>query len=208
MSVENDSNETHLAGDAAALDDLEIAALATGELTGSEREDALRRLIRSPEAVEKYRILTELHVAAGAIREPRLGNATMYGVAATVVIAVLIGAAAISPLWDVFDRYPSDSVRTPVAYTVTPGDNALLDQFPLTFEWPEVPGAQRYRVRLFDAAAEQIWLSQWSNVPELAFEGDQRLALDTGTRFFWVVEIEGRASQREIGPFWFSTGEP
>ena len=191
-NVENDTD----------IDDLEIAALVTGELKGEEREKALRRLVDSPSGLQKYRILTELHVAA----RPDAGYRWTYSAAAVVLLAIgvtfFLSSSIPTPMND------GTVLRGPDHERVVPEDNALLDRLPTDFSWPAEPGAERYRVVFHGEEQGEIWSSEWTNLPKLkdipqgTFAGQR-----SERRYYWIVEVDGRTARSQIGPFWLRLGE-
>ena len=116
-----------------STEDQEIAALVAGELEGDQRTAALQRVISSPEALQKYKTLTDMHLTAQPTRT--------FGVAATMLLAVT--AALIVTLSSMDDVLTDNVVRSPLADQMQPADRALMTDFPEQFRWPSESGATR-----------------------------------------------------------------
>ncbi len=184
------------------IGDREIASLAAGTLSGAEREFALRRLVRSPEAARKYRNLIDLQTADTRAAPGAASYERPVGLLATAFVALCI--AVIVPVVTDNANEPGDSLRSPVSADVSPVDGSTLSAVPLQFRWPAHPAALSYRVRLFDSQAFLLWQSDWVQAAELSVADDALAAVvPHGELVFWVVEISGSAPQSELGPYWF-----
>ena len=187
------------------VDDLVIASLVTGELKGDQREKALQEVIASPKAVRRYRILSELHLAAQAPVHPWYRSSRTYGIAASALVMIGVSAAIVSMQQEIISN-DMEAVRSARDIGVIPGDNAQLARFPEAFEWPQQSGAIRYRVVVFDANADELWRSDWVDGNKLLTESGQ-LGGSPG-RHFWVVEVDGDVAAGELGPYWFDASAP
>ena len=87
---------------------------------------------------------------------------------------------------------------------VAPAPGSKLDQAPARLVWPPQPGAASYRVVLFDASAEQLWESPPLAGTELELPQEARALIRPDANYLWLVEVEGPATRRELGPFRFA----
>jgi hypothetical protein len=87
---------------------------------------------------------------------------------------------------------------------VVPAPDLELTEAPTHLAWPPQAGATGYRVVIFDARAERLWESPLLVGPELDVPPEARAVLRTGATYLWLVEVEGQAARRELGPYRFT----
>jgi hypothetical protein len=176
-----------------------LAALATGELAGEERDRASDHVVRCRSCSEATQILIQTH--AEADRQSRAGGARLIryaGFAAAAAVAVLAVRLFMAPRPEPsVERGPSNPAR------VVPPDGASLPGAPDQFAWPAESDADSYRLKLFDDTGEPLWQSDSTHEARAAFPPSERARLKAGKAFFWNVEVEGRLGKRRLGPFRF-----
>lgn len=175
--------------------DQELAKLVTGELSAPEREDVVARMLRSPEAIEKHKVLEALHAETRDRQVPR----RRWHVAAAVAASALI---AIS-MWLFVPEQGAEGIRSDLPSAGSPSGNVLLADSPAEFRWTAEPGAIRYRVEMFDNSGESLWESGWTQEVVIQAPSGDRLQLDGGARYFWIVHVEGASARQLLGPYWF-----
>ena len=124
--------------------------------------------------------------------------------------APLLAAAAILLIvsWPRPLSPPVDGVvRSPIA-AVSPAPDAVLEAPPEELRWPADPRQGGYRVRIFDAGGELLLERSVAGATgSLRLEEDERVRLEAGAAYFWVVDAETGSSER-IGPHWFRVTSP
>lgn len=124
---------------------------------------------------------------------------------AFALAAALLLTIAAGWIWSHLDplapRGPSVARGAPGG--VEPSAGARLETPPDRFDWPDVPGAAGYRLRLFDVSAEIIWESPMLDTSEVRLPGLVAADLEPGASYSWRVEVEGVQGSR-LGPYWFS----
>jgi hypothetical protein len=118
--------------------------------------------------------------------------------AATALIAIGAG------VW--FATLPVETPRDGVRGAddgVLPAPDGELAATPTRLAWPPQAGATGYRVVIFDARAERLWKSALLGSAELDLPPEARTLLRSGT-YLWLVEVEGQAARRELGPYRFT----
>jgi hypothetical protein len=175
-----------------------LAALATGELPEEERTRVADHVTRCPRCAQDYRLLAEVHAEAAVAprrrRTPWLSIAAAAAVAMAAGVALRVGPPASAP----------DGLRGGEAVrAVTPAPDAKLAAAPAELAWGAEPGAQRYRVRLYDARAARLWESETAPATSRPLPPEVRARLVPGESYFWVVEAEGTGPARRLGPYWF-----
>ncbi len=167
-----------------------LTALLLGELEGSARDAVVRQLLASPDAVERYRLLKELHQAA---RPPRRASLPfLSGIAACLAVAV-----SLLVLWPIDSDLPvvrggSDAVR--------PSEWAALDQEPTSLTWGAGGFSAPYRVQMYSQSGALLWESGEVKEPRYTLTEEQRQLLSEDEEFFWVVRS---SSGDQRGPYWF-----
>lgn len=172
------------------LDDASVAALADGSVREGERGSLVTHLARCPacriRVASVTRALGAEPIAAELTRARALhlrargrGGLLLAGLAAAVALIVLV---RVPP----GEEQPTHRGAT-VAVVGTPMPRSPLGAVATVTQlrWSAVPGADRYRVTLFDRAG---------NVVHEAVHADTVLALpavlelDAGDRYYWKVE--------------------
>lgn len=174
-----------------------LAALATGELAGDERQQIADHVVRCRACSENAQILLQAHAESGG--RPRAGRlAVIAGLAAAAAVVLVAGRLLLAP-----GTGPS-AERGPVAAVhVAPADGAELTGAPQRFSWPADKDSESYRVKLFDDAGEPLWQSEPTRETAVDLPAPARDRLQPGRAYFWNVEIEGRLEKQHLGPFRF-----
>lgn len=178
--------------------DEELAALVAGELDGEERDRVVLQMLKSPEAMEKHRILEELHRQAterGSAQRRWLQGA---GIAAALVLAVSVWALAPRLMTP-----PDERVVRSQDTNVSPPNGAEIAKPPEILRWPSQAGASSYRVKVRDAAANVIWSAESGDASQIEVPQDLSDRLSAGGTFLWTVEATFGGSVDELGPYSF-----
>ncbi|MGI9328876.1 MAG: hypothetical protein ACR2PZ_26910 [Pseudomonadales bacterium] len=181
--------------------DDELAALVTGELDDDARDRIARQMLSSQQAIEKHKILQELHQQAAKRRPLPQKWPRVAGIAATLVVAFSVWQFL--PPESQVTTQRGDKLESIGQTASSPSGNVALEAAPTAYQWRAEPGAHRYRVQVFDAAAQQLWQSDWTTGTQLPAPTDGELSFPYDKRYFWVVEIDGSAARRSLGPYWF-----
>ena len=184
------------------IGDAQVTALARDELEKEERDALLKKLARSPDAVQRYRHAMDRQVDATSAKwKPILKD---YRIAASVLLV----AVFVSFVWQPTLEEPT--YRGTALRTAVPADNGVLESLPDHFAWGRQPGAERYRVLLHTESLGVVWTSDWTSesVLDVSLPGTVAEAAKSGEseRFYWIVETDGASAARRIGPFWFPYG--
>lgn len=175
------------------LDELAIAALAEGVATDEDRVAATAHLVTCASCRSR---LTELRAALGdsaissalprtsarrGLRSVLVGGVGAAGLAAAAVLVFAIGlnrtkSEDAAPMRDETGAL----VAAPVA--VSPVD--VVAGTPV-FRWSSVPGASRYRVRVFSADGVVVWEAQTSDTTAVP---PSTSTLQRATPYLWKVE--------------------
>lgn len=175
--------------------DEELAALVTGELSTRDRDRVVLAMLKSPEAIEKHRILEELHQQrpdSGPVHGRRYRG---LAVAAAIVLAVSV--------WTFLPTDVPVSQRTGDPVSSSPSGNVALRVPPGVYEWTAEPGARRYRITVYSNAGERLWQSDWVTQVRQSAPGGDELPLERGARYYWTVDIDGGVGRDSLGPYWF-----
>ena len=175
--------------------DEELAKLVIGELSAAEREDVVARMLRSPEAIEKHKVLEALHAEARQQPAPRRRWYGVAAVAASVLLAISV--------WQFLPEQQPGGIRSDVPSAGSPSGNVVLTDSPTEYLWASEPGAIRYRVELFNNAGDALWESEWTEDAQVEAPSADLLQLDSGARYFWIVHVEGATARQSLGPYWF-----
>ena len=192
-----EANEAH----GECLDEMAIAELAEGVATDDARVAATAHLVTCASCRSQ---LSELRatlddaaiVAAlprtGATRRLRstfIGGLSAAGLAAA---AVLVFALAPNLTRHEMGAPRRDETAAPMrdetgAFVVAPVAVAPVDLVSdsLVFRWSSVPGANRYRLRVFDAEGIVVWETQTSDTTAAP---PAAITLQRGARYLWKVE--------------------
>lgn len=182
-----------------------LAALATGELAGAERDSAADHAVQCRRCSEDLQVLLATHAQAGE-KVPAAtgwwGRAAALGVAAVLVIFVaraVLAPRSPHPTEPSAERGPASAIGS----LVVPGDGAELAGAPERFAWPAQKDADGYRVKLFDSSGEALWQSERVSKPDVGLPPFQRSRLKSGQAYFWNVEVDGPLEKTRLGPFRF-----
>lgn len=185
-------------------DDEALAAMVTGETQGEARAALADRIVADPRASDDYRTLQALHRAAGQAPAARRPSLRRY-----VALAAVLALAVLGGLWLWQLERQGTPVRTDVmrgsqesAALISPAPDTTLVAPPQRLSWTPQPGAQGYRVQLFDAGATLLWRSEEVSEPTLDLTTEALASLSTDGAYFWTVEAEG-GSRSRLGPYHF-----
>ncbi|HYG64485.1 MAG TPA: hypothetical protein VEL74_18040 [Thermoanaerobaculia bacterium] len=203
-------------GSSGCPDDEALAALATGETTGAERERLADHVVGCRRCAERYRVLRDLHREAGS--EPEHEGAGSGGrgsrlrlLAAAAALLLVAGLGWIVGLPGTSGVLDPDRLRGEPAMEegVRPAPDARLAAPPRELAWPARRGAHSYRVILYDATSSPLWTSAPVTAPILTLPDEARSRLVGGDSYFWIVETGHGpdAPVSRLGPFWFSLEE-
>jgi hypothetical protein len=190
-----------------SITDEELADLVCGDLDETARMELADRMLADPEAVERYRLLLDLHLEAdrgGAAVSPARASGRRIprwalSLAATVAVA-LSGAG----LWQ-WTSQPVATVRAgSTGQAVFPAADVALEAPPDRFEWTPNAGVSEATVRLMDAEAALVWQSPIVATSSVAVPDEVIATLAEGGDFVWTVTVSGASRRSEMGPFWFS----
>jgi hypothetical protein len=202
----------------------ELAALASAELGSTERLRLLEHVAECASCALELKVAGEAapwsaelsrEIAGGsrpapalpasrfASRAPerRYSRRLLPSVAAAAVTVLAIGAGVwlfMSP------AAPPGDVMRGDSDLVAPAPGSELDQAPARLAWPPQAGAAGYRAVLFDASAERLWESPPLSGTELELPPEARALLRPDATYLWLVEVEGPATRRELGPYRFA----
>jgi hypothetical protein len=189
------------------LGDEAIASLVVGDAAPDDRARWASHVVRCSACAERYRLLGELHLEAGAGFDSARGGRSRIGwLAVAAALVALLGGGLFILL-----REPStpadETVLRGEAVAIGPADQAVLQRPPAELEWSGAPSARdaiSQRVRLFDASGGLVWETvdvdpETSRVP-LPEQVARRLA--PGSSYFWIVDLED-GTRPQLGPYWF-----
>jgi len=169
------------------LDDDTVAALAAGTVDAAARTRALAHLAVCPRCrhavASVARVLTDPAVAREVAAAERGGRRLPYGVALSAAAAALLLWLAGPRLLDLgrpVHRAPPLTGAVPV-----PASPAGVVADADTLRWLAVPGADRYRVTMFDAPGRVLYETQL--VDTVAILPDT-VGLVAGRPYLWKVE--------------------
>ena len=199
-----------------------IASMARGELGTADRMRALEHLAvcsscaldtrlaleAAPWSAELLRQIggpsesvTPVERASAWGRRSRL--APRLALAATLLMALAAGVWLVRVASTLDATRDAEALRGGDEEHVAPGPGSELVAPPERLAWPPQPGASGYRVTLFDARALRIWESTPIAEPQLVLPPEALDELHAGEGYLWLVEVEGPASRRELGPYGF-----
>lgn len=180
-------------------DDERLASLALGEIEGDERDRLADHVVQCSACAESTRLLMELHREARTRRPRSLWSSNLVRFLAAAVVLVALGVLLRgTPLWNA----PGD-VERGTGVTTTPEDGAELTSPPRRLTWPRQTGASSYRVRLYDSTANLLWESEIGDRPAIELPTSVADDLESGSSYFWTVELDGAREAGRLGPFWF-----
>jgi len=185
---------TREAGDVAGecLDEMVVAALAEGVATDDARIAATAHLVTCAscrsQLAELRAALDDSAIAAALPRggAARRSRSAIMGVSAAGLAAAAVFAFAIGPNLTHHDMAAPMRDETG-ALVVAPVAVAPVDVVSggLVFRWSSVPGANMYRVRVFDPEGVVVWETQTSDTTVAPASAT---TLERGARYLWKVE--------------------
>jgi hypothetical protein len=157
----------------------ELAAYLGGELRGDPLMRMEAHLADCPVCRRELIDATEI-----LRTRPRMGWKVMGPLVAAAAVAALVFPTVVA---DRFLSEPADHRDAAVELLAAPAPLAPMGDVAeaRTFVWSRVPGADRYRVRLFDAAGTVLW--ETSTADSTASLSDS-LVLESGRTYLWQVE--------------------
>ena len=186
------------------ITDEELTDLVCGDLDETARMELADRMLADPEAVERYRLLLDLHLEAdrgGAAVGPARASGRRiprWALSLAATVAVVLSGAG---LWQ-WTSQPVATVRAgSTGQAVFPTADGVLEAPPDRFEWTPAGEAA---VRLMDAEAALVWQSPVVESSSVAVPEDVMGTLAEGGDFVWTVTVGGASRRSEMGPFWFS----
>jgi hypothetical protein len=177
-----------------------LATVAVGDAPASDRDRIADHAVSCRRCSEDLQILMRTHLEAQAAPAPRrLAHRTW--IAAAAIAAIAVGAL----LWTRTNQ-PDESLRgdRPRQQTVvTPLDGATLASPPEKLRWLPQPGAESYRVKLYDASGEAVWESERVVEPSVTLPPSAAPRLQSGRSYFWTVVVEMPLEKQRLGPYSF-----
>ena len=187
------SSGAAIVGDGECLDELILSRFVDGTSPGGERETALAHLAKCGQCRRQLASLVELLADPGVAAEVRqieqardrsaprrrlLAGAGLLAAAALVLVLVWPGGRD-----HAIDGHRGPTITASAAPTpISPiGDVAAAT----TLGWTAVPGAERYRVTLFDAAGKLLFETELNDT--LVAIPDS-ISIDPGRLYLWKVE--------------------
>jgi hypothetical protein len=187
----------HVGGAAAAspdcLDDHAVAALADGSIDAARRDALLPHLAGCAHCRHRVASVARALADPGVARElSDVDDATRPRVTTTRRIALAAAAAAAAVLlviaWPSSMEPPQQPHRAP-AITAAPAPEAVWPVGAVadarSLRWSAVPGADRYRVTLFDAEGLVLFEAELAGTE---VELPAAVVLDPGRRYWWEVD--------------------
>ncbi len=188
----------------ACLDADTLNALAAGELAAEVRDRALDHVVDCSECATELRLAKEIRAWSEETQGQGVTSRSMGFRPAWATLAAALLAVVIGFWWVAGQRGLSEhtaTVRQAGAgpAIVVPADGELLELAPTALQWAEIAGAEAYRVKVLDAAGEQVWQSPWLDHTQVAPSWGP---FARGT-YLWTVEVRGPVSRKRLGPFSF-----
>jgi hypothetical protein len=184
-----------------------LTDLALGATLGEERARLADHVVSCRRCSEGVQILLATNREArrelGAARSGRL---RWLALAAATVLAVLAGGLLV--LRQRAGVESADRGAAAQAASVIPLDASALVDAPARFEWPAVPQAEGYRVKLFRDSGDALWESDRVTAPHVEIPTERRASIEGGRSYYWVVEVEGPLEKSRLGPFTFRVSAP
>jgi hypothetical protein len=198
----------------------ELAALAGGELGDADRRRLLEHVAGCASCALEVKLAAETvpwseelsrEVAAASRSAPASPPSSIasraperrrsrrllpsLALAAATVLAIGAGVWLLTP-----PALPPGDVVRGAEDEVAPAPGSELAEAPARLTWAPQPGAESYRVVLFDARAERLWESGPLAAAEVVLPPEARAQRRPGATYLWLVEVEGPAARRELGP--------
>lgn len=194
-----------------------LVAAAARELPESRREEVAAHLATCPDCAAEYSLARELRgwaeeTASRGARPPRARSRVVAGpwVSARVRrwLPVAAGIAFVVVGLAVFELRRLDpeprevrGVTAPAEWRVSPADEARVRGRPERLEWPAIPGAESYRVVLYDHESRQLWQSE--RLEQNAVELPGEVAVAPGRVYYWRVFARRELSEERSPLFSF-----
>jgi hypothetical protein len=175
----------------------ELAALAGGDLVDSERQRLLEHVAECASCALELKLAADV-ASAARVRPRSRPLLPTLALAATTLLVIGAGVwfATLQP------GPTGDAVRG--GGGVFPAPAVELAEPPTRLAWPPHAGATGYRVTIFDERAERLWQSPRLGGAQLDLPPEARAVLHPGATYLWLVEVEGQAARRELGPYRFT----
>lgn len=169
--------------------------------SNSDGDERLRAALGStapkPSATHNETVMMAARAKAatrGRARDTTWRLTPALGIAATMVLAVAI-------VWLLRFEEPTIGLeRGGVSEGIVPADGAVLEMMPARFQWPAAADAS-YQLNIYNDSAILLWQSAALSEPVLVVTDELRL--ESGARYFWVVERLDSAGAASLGPYWF-----
>jgi hypothetical protein len=143
-----------------------------------------------------------LPLPEGGRPHPRTRSRLLPLALAAALLAAVIGTGIVLRR-DVIAPPDSTVLRGAQTEEVSPAPDAVLQEPPGELEWAPQPGATGYRPQILDEEANRLWEGAVLAEPKAAIPAEARSRLRPGASYFWIVEVEGPARRRQLGPYWF-----
>jgi hypothetical protein len=189
------------------ITDEELTDLVCGDLDETARMELADRMLADLEAVERYRLLLDLHLevdrGGAAVSPARASDRRIprWALSLAATVAVVLGGAG---LWQ-WTSQPVATLRAgDTAEAIFPAADDVLEAPPDRFEWMPAAGSGEAAVRLMDAEAALVWQSPIVETSSVAVPEEVMGILAEGGDFVWTVRVGGASRRSEMGPFWFS----
>ncbi len=185
-----------------------LEAFLLGEIETGDREklaDHLEVCSSCASLVQELGSLAEWSDRAAAVPDRSWktnGMRRWAALAATLLLAVL------GVTWWSFSgpEVPgSDPFRATggQANGMTPAMGSVLGQAPKTYDWPDQPGAEAYRLTILGPIGEALWTSGWLETSQCDLPEVARAQLASAGSFAWTVAVKGSVPRTELGPYTF-----
>ncbi|MEM7709004.1 MAG: hypothetical protein AAF358_25875 [Pseudomonadota bacterium] len=165
----------------------ELAALVDQTLPPERREALLNHLERNAESARAVAIALEPDSASPGGAQPRWLAAAAAAVAAVALASFLLLGG----------EPPQDTLRA-AQTELTPSPGAVVQDATALFSWPLPADRALRRVRLMNASAETLWLSDLTSPP---LDLPQQFAAGEDNTYLW--QLEDASGAVVAGPQWF-----
>lgn len=168
------------------LDEATWLALATGELSGAERERAIDHVTRCLACADVYRGLSQLREEAAKL-DPEAPRAARPRLTLVRSAAVLAFAAAAALVAFVSLRGEPETVLRADPAKARPVASAPLGKIaiaPTAFRFEPMSGAKLHRVQLLDGDGAELWASENVTGPSVAWPATVKAAPG---KYYWQV---------------------
>lgn len=200
--VRESSSTTRRVPRADCLDELVIARFVENKLSATERETSATHMATCAHC------RAVLRAAAGSVAESAVPIGKLFGRRWTVSALAAAAAIATIALWPRDSAPPGISHRdTAVTLAETPSPIAprAVVVRPDRLTWSSVPGAARYRARLFDSAGGLLWEAE---TEDTSVALPDSVAFVQGVPYLWNVGAETQAGRWVLSPLTSFTVTP